>query len=163
MVKKYGLEAEIWKKSCFELFFLEWLYSKSGNIVHQRASVGMCGMCAGVCGCALVCAGMRRCTWLCADVHGCVQVCASVRVCAGVDGYVWVCAGVRRCVRVCTGVCVDMHGYTHVCGMNFQNFFWRIESLHQRTLIRILYEFLHCFITVGMQCQYEAGKYFARS
>ena len=33
MVKKYSLEAEIWKKSCFELFFLEWLYSKSGNIV----------------------------------------------------------------------------------------------------------------------------------
>ena len=29
-----------------------------------------------------------------------------------------------------------------MCGMNFQNFFWRIESLHQRTLIRILYEFL---------------------
>ena len=38
-------------------------------------------------------------------------------------------------------VCVDMHGCAHVCGMNFQNFFWRIESLHQRTLIRILYEF----------------------
>ena len=32
-------------------------------------------------------------------------------------------------------------GYTWVCGMNFQNFFQRIESLHQRTLIRILYEF----------------------
>ena len=28
-----------------------------------------------------------------------------------------------------------------MCGMNFQNFFRRIESLHQRTLIRILYEF----------------------
>ena len=55
---------------------------------------------------------------------------------------VWVCAGLRRCVQVCTGVCVDMHGCMHVCGMNFQNFFWRIESLHQRTLIRILYEFL---------------------
>ena len=28
-----------------------------------------------------------------------------------------------------------------VWGMNFQNIYWRIESLHQRTLIRILYEF----------------------
>ena len=25
--------------------------------------------------------------------------------------------------------------------MNFQNIFWRLESIHQRTLIRILYEF----------------------
>ena len=29
-----------------------------------------------------------------------------------------------------------------VHGMNSQNIYWRIESLHQRTLIRILYEFL---------------------
>ena len=36
------------------------------------------------------------------------------------------------------GVCMCVY----VCGMNFQNFFRRIESLHQRTLIRILYEFL---------------------
>ena len=28
-----------------------------------------------------------------------------------------------------------------VWGMNSQNIYWRIESLHQRTLIRILYEF----------------------
>ena len=50
------------------------------------------------------------------------------------------CMGVHECARVCAGcaqVCVDMHG----CGMYFQNFFWRIESLHQRTLKRILYEF----------------------
>ena len=40
----------------------------------------------------------------------------------GVRGWAWVCAGVR--------------------GMIAQNIFWRIESLHQRTLIRILYEFL---------------------
>ena len=39
-------------------------------------------------------------------------------------------------------VCVDMQGCAHLCGMNFQNFFRRIESLHQRTLICILYEFL---------------------
>ena len=46
-----------------------------------------------------------------------------------------------RPTRHVARVCVDMHGCAHVCGMNFQNFFWRIESLHQRTLIRILYEF----------------------
>ena len=45
-------------------------------------------------------------------------------------------------MRGCAQVCVDMHG----CGMNFQNFFWRIESLHQRTLIRILYEFFVCIL-----------------
>ena len=106
-------------------------YQVKGISGHQWVCVGCVHVSVGVCGCARVCTG----------VHGCVQVCASVRVCAGVDGYVWVCAGVRRCVRVCTGVCVDMHRYTHVCGMSFQNFFWRIESLHQRTLIRILYEF----------------------
>ena len=33
-------------------------------------------------------------------------------------------------------------GCERVCGMNFQNFFWRIESLYQRTLIRIQYKFL---------------------
>ena len=111
--------------------------------IKLRASAGISGYVWGVCMCPWVCVGVRGCAQVCTGVHGCVQVCASVRVCAGVDGYVWVCAGVRRCVRVCTGVCVDMHGYTHVCGMNFQNFFWRIESLHQRTLIRILYEFFY--------------------
>ena len=36
----------------------------------------------------------------------------------------------------------------HVCGMNFQNFFRRIEFLHQRTLIRILYEFFEIQIVI---------------
>ena len=40
-------------------------------------------------------------------------------------------------VRKCAGVCEC------VCWMNFQNIFWKLESIHQRTLIRILYEFLH--------------------
>ena len=68
----------------------------------------------------------------------------------GISGYVW---GVRECVWVYAGVrgpglhgygrvCMDMHWCAHVCWMNFQNFFRRIESLHQRTLIRILYKFL---------------------
>ena len=66
----------------------------------------------------------------------------------GISGYVWgvyefapVCGGMHGCARGvcgCAGVCVDMHD---VCGMNYQNSFLRIESLHQRTLICILYEF----------------------
>ena len=58
-------------------------------------------------------------------------------VCAGVCKWAQVCAGMHGCARVC----VNMHGRAPMCGMNFQNFFWRIESLHQRTLIRFLYEF----------------------
>ena len=76
--------------------------------------------------------------------HGCV----GVPGCAG--GFV----GVHRCAPVCIvvgvgrrGGCVGVHGHMHVYGMNFQNFFWRIESLHQRTLIRILYKFLIVQIT----------------
>ena len=42
--------------------------------------------------------------------------------------------GVHGCARV---VCNCM------CGMNFQNAYWRLESLHQRTLIPILYEFFY--------------------
>ena len=92
--------------------------------------MGMCGVCA------CVHAGVRGCARVCAGVHGCARVCPGMCKCVRV----W--TGMRGCTQVCAGVCVDMHGCTHVCGMNFQNFFWRIESLHQRTLIRILYEFL---------------------
>ena len=80
-------------------------------------------------GCARVCTSDRRCAWVCAGVHGC-----SVCVCAGVCG----CAG---CAQLCAGVRRFAQEYACMCGMNFQNFFRRIESLHQRTLIRILYEF----------------------
>ena len=45
-------------------------------------------------------------------------------------------------MRGCVWVWVGVLGCGQLCGMNFQNFFRRIESLHQRTLIRILYEFL---------------------
>ena len=75
----------------------------------------------GVRGCEGVCGGMRECARVCMGVGRCAQVCS----------------GVGGNAQVCTGVC----GCAHVYGMNFQNFFWRIESLHQRTLIRILYEF----------------------
>ena len=81
--------------------------------------------------CAGMYMGVRDCARVCVDFHrdtGVCEVCAGMRgcawVCAGVGGSAWVCAGVRGCVRV-----------------YFQNFFWRIESLHQRTLIRFLYEF----------------------
>ena len=66
-------------------------------------------------------------------------------VCASECGCTKLCAGVHRRVSVGVGACYHVwsgvHGCVHVCGMNFQNFFQRIESLHQRTLIRILYEF----------------------
>ena len=52
--------------------------------------------------------------------------------------YVGVCMGVRRCVGVGLGVfgSVSMHVNTHecawvlvgMCGMNFQNTLWRLES-----------------------------------
>ena len=75
------------------------------------------------------------------DVCGCAQVFVWLYVFAGVRGDAQVCAGVHGCGSVQKGGCAGVHGCVHVCGMNFQNFFWRIESLHQRTLIRILYEF----------------------
>ena len=82
---------------------------------------------------------------VCAGLRGCAQVC--VCVCAGMCGYARVCVGMRRCWRVGIGVhkCALVCGCLRVCyvrGMNSQNIYWRIESLHQRTLIRILYEFL---------------------
>ena len=86
------------------------------------------GECLGVCGCAWVFGGWVQ-VW--EGVRGCVLVCAGVRVCAGVC----------NCARVRVGVRRFALGYACMCGMNFQNFFRRIESLHQRTLIRILYEF----------------------
>ena len=70
------------------------------------ASVGICGVCAGVRGCARVCAAHAGL------VRGYAQV------------YVDVCVIVSGCTRVCVGVC----RCAQLCGMNFQNFFWRIES-----------------------------------
>ena len=98
--------------------------------------MGMCGMCVGVRGCIWVCAGVCGCAQVCAGVLGCVLVCMGVR---------WVGAGVYGCAQLCAGVRRFAQEYACMCGMNFQNFFRRIESLHQRTLIRILYEFFKKF------------------
>ena len=85
----------------------------------------MCWVCAGMRGYARVYAGMRGYAWVCAGVHGCA-------------GCAQLCAGVRRFAQE----------YACMCGMNFQNFFQRIESLHQRTLIlHILYEFFALVIS----------------
>ena len=97
-------------------------------------------VCVGVCGCARVCSGVLRCAWVCEGVHGRAQVHAKVHTCMWVwlGGWVWyarVCMGVCGSVQKCEGVCKC------VCWMNFQNIFWRLDSIHQRTLIRILYEF----------------------
>ena len=80
-------------------------------------------------GCAQAYADVCRCVWVYFDVRGCALVCAGVHECALVY------AGVRGCVQKFLGVCEC------VWGMNFQNIYWRIESLHQQTLICILYEF----------------------
>ena len=71
--------------------------------------------------CADVCTGVSGYAWVYMDV--CMGVCGYMEVYPGILGCTWVYAGVR--------VFVDMHGCMHVCGMNFQNSFWRIESLHQ--------------------------------
>ena len=56
--------------------------------------MGMCGVCASVCGCARVCGCVRECAGVCMGVCGCVQVWEGVhgyaRVCTGVRGYAWV-------------------------------------------------------------------------
>ena len=99
----------------------------------------------------------RRCARVYAGVHGCTRVCVCGWVCAGMGGCAWVLLGVCRCCRVCAGLCgcepvcgcvwVGVGGCGQLCWMNFQNFFWRIESLHQRTLIHILYEFLNMYVS----------------
>ena len=89
--------------------------------------------------------GVPMCVWMCAGVHRLMQMCVVVWVCFDVRGCALVCAGVHECALVYAGVRGCVWKFLGVCecvwGMNFQNIYWRIESLHQRTLIRILYEF----------------------
>ena len=69
-----------------------------------------------------VCAGMCRSMQVCVAVHGYMQVWVGVRGCVRVYMCAWgharICAGMSGCVRVHAGV----------CGINFQNTYWRIES-----------------------------------
>ena len=125
-------------KSCYARSFIRKMYIKScyGKFFGTNKNIMLCKIMLwvyhvrrglAVCvGCVQVYASERRCAQVCAGMHGCARVCAGVcgceSVCTGVGGYAWVC----------------------VC-MNFQKFFWRIESLHQRTLISILYEFLYLY------------------
>ena len=98
---------------------------------------GISGYVWGECGCARVCADVGGCVWVCAGmqggagvqvVHGCESRCA----------WVWAEMGGRG-AQVWGGGCSGVHGCVHVCGMNFQIFFWRIVSLH------ILYKFFLLF------------------
>ena len=124
----------------------------SGYVWGMHGCVRVCaGVCWCVCGCARVCSGVLRCARVCIFVHRCTQmyihVCGCNWVCAG--GWVWyarVCMGVCGSVRKCEGVCKC------VCWMNFQNIFWRLDSIHQRTLIRILYEFFYFFVKLNSSC-----------
>ena len=60
--------------------------------------MGMCGVCASLCGCAGVCGSVRGCAgvcaWMCAGVCRCGRECMGMRgcarVCTGVRGYAWV-------------------------------------------------------------------------
>ena len=68
-------------------------------------------MCAGVRGCMQMCAAMPQCGMVFADVHGCAQVFT------GLCAYAWLFVGTGY-----AWVCMD------VCGMNFQNSYWRLDS-----------------------------------
>ena len=70
-------------------------------------------MCAGVRGCSQACVGVFSCIWVRMGVH---EFAVVRQWCVGVHGYMWVYAGVPGCAWV------------HVCGMNFQNTYWRLES-----------------------------------
>ena len=127
----------------FDLHVIHLIYQVKGISGHQW-------------GCVRVCAGVNRCARVCTSVHGCtgcVRVCMGVQwEGAGVGESMRVCGGVHRCAWLCAGVYRFALGYTCMCGMNFQNFFRRIESLHQRTLIRILYEFFRPILTCWKIC-----------
>ena len=104
------------------------IYQVKGISGYVWVGAVWAGVCAGVPGCAQVSTDVRKCTYMYLGVYGCEWVCAGV---CGMRGCVWKCAVVCKCV----------------CWMNFQNIFWRLESIHQRTLIRILDEFFQMSLT----------------
>ena len=82
-------------------------------------------MCMGMRGCDRVYMDVCKCArfvWVCAGMRVWVRVCVDVRRCVHVCGCVRVCISVRGCVQMCTGVCECM------CGVNFQNTNWRLNS-----------------------------------
>ena len=85
--------------------------------------------------------GVCGCLWMCAGVQGGARGARCGCVWPGVAECAQVGTSVRECALVYAGVCGSTWVSTSVCVMNSQNNYWRIESLHQRTLIRILYEF----------------------
>ena len=81
-----------------------------------------------------------RIGWYRLGVHRCAQVGTSL----------------RECALVYAGVCGSAWVSTSVCVMNSQNNWrWRIESLHQRTLIRILHEFFSINFSVTQSREKE--------
>ena len=66
-----------------------------------------------------VCADVH-CALVCVSVHNCVRVWLGVcaQVCASVLGYARICVSVPTYAGICMGV----------CGMNFQNTYWRLDS-----------------------------------
>ena len=80
--------------------------------------------------------------WMCVGMRGYAQGCAV---------YTGVCTGVRRCVKKCMGVCECVRG------MNSQNIYWRIESLDQRTLIRIFFQKMQNSKNLGIYVSNQIG------
>ena len=66
--------------------------------------------------------GILVCVRMCADVHGCIGMCVGMRRCVRVY------ESVHRFTQVCVGVSGCWPGCASVCGMNFQNTYWRLES-----------------------------------
>ena len=99
------------------------------RFIKLMVSVGYARVRAYVRGCVLVCASLCGFAKMYVNFCGCAQVCVGVcgcaRVCTGVRGCAWsVRMGVGSIFRISSG-----------------------ESLHQRTLIRILYKFFQTIIS----------------
>ena len=110
-------------------------------------------------GYARVCMGVRRY----AQVY--IHVCGWVPVCVGLHTYtwVWVCGWVS--VSGWVLVCADVYGLRKCASVfecvrwrNFQNNFWTLKSIHQRTLIHILYEVFQCHLSCLPESVLVPGK-----
>ena len=96
-----------------------------------RPWVGICGMCEAVCGCL-------QCVQVCVGVSRCVPLCAAVSfsffsLFCVLPIYMFI-LGLFICdfqwfikLRAWVSMCWACPG-VHRCGINFQNFFWRLGS-----------------------------------